>query len=55
MVEPLGAWEPAALAPPPWHKPDSAFFSQIKRVNYNHGGSGLVEGTSGPLAKSPNL
>lgn len=56
LVEPLGAWEPAASAPSsPQHKPDSAFFSQIKRVNYNYGLSGLVEGTVGPLAKSPNL
>lgn len=31
------------------------FFSQIKWANYNHGVSGVVEGSSGPLAKSPSF
>lgn len=51
----LGASSVCSPQPSFQHKPDYVFFSQIKWANYNHGVSGVVEGSSGPLAKSPSF
>lgn len=51
----LGASSVCSPQPSFQHKPDYVFFLQIKWANYNHGVSGVVEGSSGPLAKSPSF